>query len=151
MRVFIEKTTKVRVDEKWLSRMAKRVLAAEETGSCDLTVVLVDNAYIKTLNRRWLKRNAPTDVLAFSMTLGPDAAYSYGVLGDVYISIERAREQAQEYGVTFEEEIGRLLVHGVLHLTGYDHAQPGEARRMRSREEAILHSFPLPKSVKRKA
>lgn len=151
MRVFIEKTTKVELNERWLSRLAKQVLVAEEAGSCDLTVVLVDNAYIRTLNRRWRKRNAPTDVLSFSMTMGPDAAYNYGVLGDVYISIEKAREQAREYGVTFEEEIARLVVHGVLHLAGYDHEKPGEARRMRSREEAFLHSLPHPKRKKCKA
>ena len=151
MRVFIEKTTPVEVNERWLSRLARQVLVAEETGSCDLTVVLVDNAYIRTLNRRWRNRNAPTDVLSFSMTVGPDAAYNYGILGDVYISIEKAREQAREYGVTFEEEVARLVVHGVLHLAGYDHEKPGEARRMRSREESFLHSLPHPKRKKCKA
>jgi probable rRNA maturation factor len=151
MRVFIEKTTPVEVNERWLSRLARQVLVAEETGSCDLTVVLVDNAYIRTLNRRWRMRNAPTDVLSFSMTMGPDAAYNYGVLGDVYVSIEKAREQAREYGVTFEEEIARLVVHGVLHLAGYDHEKPGEAQRMRSREEAFLRSLHHPKRKKCKA
>lgn len=141
MRVFIEKTTRVKVDEIRLSRLARRVLGAEQACRCDVTVILVDNAYIRTLNRRWLKRNAPTDVLSFAMNLGPDAAYSYGVLGDVYISVEKAREQAREYGVSFQAELARLLVHGVLHLAGYDHKKPGEARRMRSREEAFLRSF----------
>ena len=143
MRVFIEKTTPVKVDERGLSRLAKRVLAGEETGRCDVTVILVDNAYIRALNRRWRKRNAPTDVLSFAMNLGPDAAYNYGVLGDVYISVERAREQAREYGVSFREELARLVVHGVLHLAGYDHEKPAEARRMRSREETFLRTtFP---------
>jgi probable rRNA maturation factor len=83
--------------------------------------------------------------------MGPDGAYNYGVLGDVYISTEQAREQAREYGVTFEEEMARLVVHGVLHLAGYDHEKPEEARRMRSREEAHLHSLPIPERKKRKA
>jgi probable rRNA maturation factor len=146
MRVFIEKTTPVKVDERWLSRLAKRVLAREESGRCDVTVILVDNAYIRSLNRRWLKRNAPTDVLSFAMNLGPDAAYNYGVLGDVYISVERAREQAREYGVSFQEELSRLVVHGVLHLAGYDHEKPAEARKMRSREETFLRAIPRGKS-----
>jgi len=149
MRVFIEKTAKVKIDEQWLSRLAKRVLVAEETGNCDVTLVLVDNTYIRALNRRWLRRNAPTDVLAFSMTMGPDAAYNYGVLGDVYISLEKAREQAKEYGVSFEEEMARLVVHGVLHLVGYDHKKPTDARRMRSREEAFLRNLSPTKPRKR--
>lgn len=144
MRVFVEKTIQARVDERWLARIARRVLQAEGKRNCDLTVVLVDNAYIRALNRRWLKRNAPTDVIAFSMMMGPDAAYNYGVLGDVYISLEKAQEQAGEYGVSFEEELSRLVVHGVLHLAGYDHMKPNDARRMRSREEAYLRTLAPP-------
>jgi probable rRNA maturation factor len=144
LRVFVETTTRARVDEARLARLARRVLLSEEKRDCDLTVVLVDNAYIRNLNRRWLKRNAPTDVLAFSMAMGPDAAYNYGVLGDVYISLEKAREQAGEYGVSFEEELARLVVHGVLHLAGYDHKKPSDARRMRSREEACLRTLAPP-------
>lgn len=91
----------------------------------------MDDRGIEELNRRYLKREGPTDVLAFP--LGDP------LLGDLVISVERAYFQAQERGHTIEEELALLLIHGVLHLLGYDHTRSKkEARLMAHKEREIL-------------
>ena len=86
---------------------------------------------MQRLNRRWRGKNRPTDVLSFPQ----DAD---GLLGDVVISVETARRQAIEQRTTVGREADRLLIHGLLHLLGYDHERsPAEARRMRLRERAL--------------
>lgn len=78
-------------------------------------MVLTDDACLEDFNRRFKKRKGPTDVLAFGFGDEDD------LLGEVYVSLDRAFEQAREYGVSEFEEISRLIIHGVLHLLGYTH------------------------------
>lgn len=112
-------------------------------------MVLTTDKNIRAINRRWRGKDKPTDVLSFpQMTpaelrkLGEEARRGRSApwcLGDVVISLERAREQARKHGRTYRQEIRALLVHGVVHLLGYDHEiSPGEARRMRRLERALL-------------
>jgi probable rRNA maturation factor len=91
-------------------------------GPCTVSVVLVDDAKIRELNRRFLRRDRPTDVLAFPM---PErvAGGTEGLLGEVYVSRDRAREQAKHYGVKYHDEVRRLVLHGILHLLGLKHAE----------------------------
>ncbi|MEA2625473.1 MAG: putative rRNA maturation factor [Candidatus Binatota bacterium] len=120
-----------------LARSARTVLDAIGRGRAELSVVLTTDAEIRALNREWRGRDRPTDVLSFSLIEGPAPAVT--ALGDVVISLETARRQALENGWTLAEEVDRLLVHGVLHLVGYDHeVSPAEARRMQRKERAIL-------------
>lgn len=93
---------------------------------------MTDDSGIRELNRRYRSIDKPTDVLSFPMD---DPL----LLGDVVVSVEMARAQARDYGVTCDDEVVRLLVHGTLHLLGYDHVRGGrQAARMKRKEEALL-------------
>lgn len=98
----------------------------------ELSVLLTGNSEIRELNREYRGKDKPTDVLSFPME---DPC----LLGDIVISIEKAASQAEEFGVTFDEEMARLLVHGLLHLAGYDHVRGGrQARKMKDKEEELM-------------
>ena len=129
-----------------LARMAER---GEAPARGEVSVTLVDDEAIRELNRTYRGIDAPTDVLSFSQLEGtrlPQAALppDYPVpIGDIVVSIPRMRQQAVDYGHSEERELGFLLVHGVLHLLGYDHEAPDDARAMRAAEEDILASAGL--------
>jgi len=122
-----------------LKNLVSRILKKESCPGCDLTVIFTDSAHLRRLNRRYRGKDTVTDVISFAMTEGADSRYNANELGDVFISLPRARRQAREYRVPAEEEIRRLAVHGVLHLLGYDHIKPDPARKMRNREEFYLY------------
>lgn len=117
----------------------------------ELSVILVDNDYIQTLNREYRGLDQPTDVLSFAMVedqpgtpvLKREQMELPELLGDIFISVERSREQAESYGHSLEREICYLAIHGLLHLLGFDHHQPGETEKMRQAEEAILEKFEI--------
>lgn len=118
----------------WLRRVVSTVLQAEAGGKGGtLSVVIVDDAEIRRLNAEYLGRDRPTDVIAFPLEDDSD-----DVWGEAYISADRAREQAADYGVTFEEEMARLVIHGVLHLLGYEDGDDASRDRMRMLEDAYL-------------
>ncbi len=132
-----------------LRTVACAVLQLESrTGSepAELALVLTDDDGIQALNRDFLDIDAPTDVLAFSaqeddgpFVAAPDAS---GYLGDVIISYPRAVSQSQEHGHSPQQELNLLVVHGILHLLGYDHADEEEKAAMWARQDAILNSLP---------
>ena len=93
----------------------------------DVTVVLTTDRVIRRLNREYRGKDQPTDVLSFDIGDGLDAGEPFG---DVVISVETARRQARDYEAPLQTEILRLLVHGTLHLCGYDHRERREAARM---------------------
>lgn len=99
----------------------------------ELSVLLTDDKEIHRLNRDFRGKDKPTDVLSFPMP-DPD------LLGDVVISLPTAKRQAKKFGVSFEEEFYRLLVHGTLHLLGFEHERvsKGVAEKMRRKEKALL-------------
>lgn len=98
----------------------------------EVSVTLCDNAYIKTLNKRFREKNAPTDVLSFPMydegelPRGTDAEGTTVILGDIVLSVERAAAQAEELGHSTDREIAFLCIHSTLHLLGYDHEKSKE-------------------------
>lgn len=105
----------------------------------ELSILLIDDEEITHLNRHYLSRNHATNVLAFSMREGETQHLHPDILGDVVISTETAQREAQQRGVTLDEEMALLLVHGILHLLGYDHeSNPEEAAEMESKEQEIL-------------
>ena len=120
-----------------VARSARRLLRALRLADAELSVVLVSDREMRTLNRRWRGRDRPTDVLSFAQREGPGGAPD-GVLGDVVISVDSARRQAAAQRTTLAREADRLLIHGLLHLLGYDHERSAaEARRMRRRERML--------------
>lgn len=103
--------------------------AAELYGvpTAEVSITLTDNAYIHELNRQYRKIDRPTDVLSFALNEGVEPEVKDGpainVLGDIIISVERAQEQAADYGHSLRREMAFLTVHGMLHLLGYDHME----------------------------
>lgn len=105
----------------------------------EVNCVLTDDAELEDLNRRFRGRSGPTDVLAFPY----DPAASGGAHGDVYVSLDRAREQAGERDERLEREVWRLFVHGALHLAGRDHdTEEAERAMLAAQEECVERVFP---------
>lgn len=105
----------------------------------ELSVAIGDDAWIQELNRTYLKKNRPTDVMAFPQEPGPEGK---PLLGDIAISAETAARQAAQEGHSFRRELALLLTHGLLHLTGWDDQTPAQRRRMMQRAGALLDSLP---------
>ena len=108
----------------------------------ELSVVLCDNAYIHELNKTYRNIDHPTDVLSFALNEGEEEGYDgpdTKLLGDIVISLDKTREQADEYGHSFERELAYLTVHGMLHILGYDHMTDEDKTEMRKEEEFVLH------------
>jgi probable rRNA maturation factor len=138
-----------------LRRTVRTALAAEGVACpCEVNILLTDDEGIHAVNRSMRQVDSATDVLSFPMfTLTPgehptmddaDPEDERVALGDMCISVERARAQASAYGHSFEREICYLCVHSVLHLLGYDHMDEGEMKRqMRAREEIIMDKLSL--------
>ena len=137
-----------------LRRCCHAVLIMEGfTGSTEISVRFVDNETIHEMNRQYRNVDSATDVLSFP--LGENGVYDVNpdtgafMLGDVVISVERAVEQAKEFGHSFDREMAYLTVHSVLHLLGYDHVNGGlEAVRMREKEETVLSQLDLKRNGK---
>ena len=104
---------------------------------------MVTDNYIKDLNRKYRGVEEATDVLAFPMQEGEFSGLHPHLLGDVVISVERAREQAREFGHRFEEELSLLTIHGLLHLLGYDDFTVRGRKKMEVREKEILKAVEL--------
>jgi probable rRNA maturation factor len=115
-------------------RAIEATLEAESATDREVSLLLTDDREIHELNRTYRDTDKPTDVLAFALDESGQKDVS---LGDVVISVERAREQADSRRTDLDSELELLAVHGTLHLLGYDHAEPNEAKRMRNRTKAI--------------
>ncbi|MEW5870482.1 MAG: rRNA maturation RNase YbeY [Chloroflexota bacterium] len=131
----------VSVETALLERAANQALQHANAGpQAEVTLVLSDEAQLHELNRQFLGVDAPTDVLAFPAgEVDPDSQALY--LGDVIISYPRAQAQAASAGHTLEAELQLLVVHGTLHLLGYDHASPEEKVAMWAVQADILHQL----------
>ena len=121
-----------------LRALLLRVLKGEGRRPGEVAIVLADDALLRQINRDWRAIDRATDVISFAYDeREPDAA-TRPVRGDLFISLERVRDQAKRYRVTPGAELARLVVHGTLHLCGHDNARAEERRRMRAREDAAL-------------
>jgi probable rRNA maturation factor len=148
---FIDETNQVTEDviEKMeqLLTFAASVEQVEE--GCEVSVTFVSNDKIQMINREYREKDQPTDVISFAMEeLGEGEMELMGldmprVLGDIIISVQKAEEQAIEYGHSFFRELGFLMVHGFLHLLGYDHGTEEEEEKMFTKQREILDEFGL--------
>ena len=136
---------RVRFDLARLDRFAQAILSDVGEASAELGILFVGDQRMRGLNRRYRGKDRTTDVLAFAMREAPHS--SAGLLGDVVIAVPTAARQAKQGQRSLDEELAVLLVHGILHLCGYDHERSEkEARRMYRRERMILSRLaPLPK------
>lgn len=104
----------------------------------NISLALVSNNQIKKLNKDWMNKNYPTDVLSFPLCLDAPPEPLPWEIGEIVISIEKAREQAETFGHSFEREFAFLFVHGVLHVFGFDHMTPEDEKEMFGRQKKIL-------------
>lgn len=127
-----------------LDEIAKVCLEIEEVdGEAEISLVFVDDAEIQKLNHSYRNLDEPTDVLSFPLWDEDEEILGELLLGDIIISLETAQRQGEEYGHSLEREIAYLMVHGLLHLLGYDHLDKEEKEIMRCREEEILEKINL--------
>lgn len=127
------------VDRRWAKKIAARILHLLGVQDAELSLYFCTLQIIQELNAAWMGKNRPTDVLSFPQNDEPASSLAAGPLGDVVISTEIAASQAEALGVSYEEELLRLIIHGVLHLLGYDHVgDRKEAAKMRREEKRIL-------------
>ncbi len=144
--VLIRNNQKKVVTTPSLRRLVKAAIGAaldfeDFTADCEVSVTFTDNEKIHALNREYRGVDRPTDVLSFPLYEGDDLGQAFGpvALGDIVLSLEKAKKQAEEYGHSFEREVAFLTVHSTLHLLGYDHETSEEEEKdMFGRQNAIM-------------
>ena len=129
-----------------IKKVLNKAIEVEDVGPVCFNVILVNNEYIHELNRDYRHIDRPTDVITFALEDNKDfPGYDVRILGDIYISLEKAHSQAVEYGHSFKREICFLAVHGFLHLLGYDHMNKHDEEIMFSKQELILNEANITK------
>lgn len=144
--IYVEPDLQGCIDEGWAKKVAESVLSAERVKSpCEMSLVFTDADTVQRLNHAYRGVDEPTDVLSFHMIPQGEnnpffALPSDGVLhlGEVIISYPQAAVQAEEQGHPVNNELTLLIIHGILHMLGYDHEQPEEEARMQARENQLL-------------
>ena len=136
------KQKRIEIDPEDLRKKTAQILEGLDCNpSVILSLVLVDAAEMSELNDKYRGKKEPTNVLSFSQTEGQHAGLKHDLLGDVVICTDRAADDAAELGYTNSEMVLYLLIHGILHLVGYDHSQPIEAGVMQAEVERIFQEF----------
>ncbi len=144
MNIIINEEFSHQITESILFSTAQAVLKHEGISeTTDLSIVIENDARLQELNNQFLGIDAPTDVLSFpAEEIDPESGETY--LGDIIISLPRAQAQATESGHSLEAEVQLLLIHGVLHLLGYDHTNEAEKNKMWSAQNTILRDLSVP-------
>ena len=122
-------------NEEALAAWISSVIVAEGCTEDEINYVFCDDAYLHQLNVEFLQHDTLTDIISFDYSIGKK------LQGDIFISIERVRENAAEYNVDFDEELKRVMVHGVLHYCGYKDKSDEEEKLMREKENHYLNRF----------
>ena len=144
MEDFIFNTTDEEIDTTEVSEVLKFACKHLNIKNPLLNVVIVDNDRIKEINREYRNKDAVTDVISFAFEEVKDVDYDdVRFLGEIYISYERCKEQASDFGHSVRREFCYLAVHGLLHLLGYDHMTEEDKKVMRALEEEILNEYDI--------
>jgi probable rRNA maturation factor len=115
----------------WISS----VILSENKSEGEINYIFCDDDYLVEINQQYLNHDTLTDIISFDYSLGNE------IHGDIYISIERVRENAEEFKVSFEEELKRVMIHGVLHYCGYKDKSESDVLLMRSKEDEKIKLF----------
>ncbi len=130
------------INEDWACSLGEKICSLLALDRVTISVIFTTNSFIHTINRDYRKKDMPTDVISFAYReerFPGEEMEETEELGDIYISLEKAAEQAAEYEVTLQDEVKRLLIHGILHLIGYDHERSDEDEEiMRKKEDEIF-------------
>ena len=124
-----------------LYELLEFTLKKEKLDNVEFNVIFVDKDKIHEINKEYRGIDRETDVISFALEDDPDIKLDHRILGDIYICIEKAYSQAEEYGHSRLREIAFLMIHGLLHLLGYDHMEKEEEKIMFSKQEEILDEF----------
>ncbi len=141
--VFNETNEKIDVEEE--KKIIEYALKHENLKNVEFNVIFVDSKTIKKINREYRNIDRVTDVISFALEDGDENInFEFGrLLGDIYICVDKMKEQAEEYGHSILREQGFLTVHGLLHLLGYDHMTKEEEKIMFEKQELILDGYGL--------
>ena len=125
-----------------INELLNFVVIKERLENCLFNIILVDNDYIHKLNKEYRGIDRVTDVISFALEDSQDEVkLDFRVLGDIYISVDKAKDQAKEYGHSFLRELSFLTIHGLLHLLGYDHMTKEEEEIMFKKQDELLNEF----------
>lgn len=143
----IENLTKEDIKElETIHSLLNFVIDKEKLENCIFNIIIVDNEYIHKINKEYRGIDRPTDVISFALEDNKDFIEpEFRVLGDIYISLDKAKEQAELYGHSFLRELSFLTIHGLLHLLGYDHIEKEDEVIMFSKQDELLNEFGITK------
>ena len=129
-------------DYSYLDKIIKRTLKMEKVKKAIFTIIFIDDDFMQTLNKKYRNINRTTDVLSFAFEDNNKICYNIRQLGQIFISIPKMQEQAKDYGHSEKRELAFLVVHGLLHLLGYDHTLGiQEEKEMFEKQELVLNEF----------
>jgi probable rRNA maturation factor len=129
------------IDTRRIKKAAKKTLNALGCNQSEVSIVIVNDEEITRLNDQYLQRSRPTNVISFPMASGDPSAVHPHLLGDVVISADTAKRQAEAVGGKTGDEIIFLMIHGILHLLGFDHEKsPADRRKMEAKERELFSS-----------
>jgi rRNA maturation RNase YbeY len=125
-----------------IARWIKSIIKKEGKTCGELSVIFCSDEFLLGINQQFLKHDYFTDIITFDYSSGKNIA------GEIYISIDRVKDNATSLGVTFPQELKRVIIHGVLHLLGYRDSTKAQKQAMRLREDACLSLLPVPRGTK---
>lgn len=145
--IFNETDINLEEETKKIYELLEFTLKKENLENVEFNIIFVDSNKIHEINKTYRNIDRVTDVISFALEDNKTIELDHRLLGDIYICIERAEEQAKEYGHSFIRELSFLTIHGLLHLLGYDHMEPEEEKEMFDKQEEILNEFGIKREV----
>ena len=139
--IFNETNYDLKKETDKLYELLAFALKREKLDNVEFNVIFVDSNIIHDINKTYRNVDRVTDVISFALEDNKTIELDHRLLGDIYICVERAEEQAKEYGHSFLRELAFLTIHGLLHLLGYDHMEKEEEKIMFQKQEDILNEF----------
>ena len=134
----VNNVTRAEIDEEFLVQVAKKVLTGENRKKSDLSIALVGPKKMRELNKKYRKKDKVANVLSFPLRNAQGKLIAELGLGEIVLCVQEVRKDAKKYGMIFEKALAWMLVHGILHLLGYDHAKERDAKYMEKRERLYL-------------
>lgn len=142
--IFNETDEETDIEE--IKKLVDYALKYKNLENVEFNIIFVDNETIRNINKEYRKIDKETDVISFALEDNEDIKFEFGrLLGDIYISIPKMKEQAKEYGHSQQRELSFLIIHGLLHLLGYDHMAKEEEEVMFKEQELILDGYGIEK------
>lgn len=150
MKIQIENLqTRIDIEKLKIRRAVSRIFKLLDCMDNELSIVFTDDEHIKRLNRQYLGKNKATNVLSFSLREGDYFDINPQIMGDIVISVDTAEKDARKGNLTFQQEIDFLIIHGILHLLGYNHenTSPEKAKEMTKKEKELFNMIHCPNNV----